>query len=213
MKRFLLLLFVLALAIPVASHAQHFGLKGGANAAVLDGDKLTTETEYRISYHAGVFYNYNIIGPLTVRPELLYSLQGGDFKSAQEDFETKLHYLNLPVLLDVKVGPVHLQAGPQFGLLLTAKETGTLLTGYNPVNGQAQYSNVNRQVTDQYKKQDFSLCAGLELDLGETLAVGGRFNAGLSDVSDFDQVRSANDPQLKNRVIQAYAALKFGGGR
>lgn len=201
MKRLFLLLLGAALATP-AVHAQDFGLKAGANASVLDGEKLSTSTDYRFQYHVGAFYNYNIVGPLSVRPELQYSLQGGEFKSVQEDYATKLQYLNLPVLLDLKLGPVHVQAGPQFGVLLTAKETGTLLTGYNPMSGQAQYANVSRQVTGQYKKQDFSLCAGLELDLGRTLTVGGRFNAGLNEISDFGQVRSPNDPQLKNRVVK-----------
>ncbi len=205
----MLLLLAAGLGFSTAQ-AQYFGLKAGANAAVLDGEKLTTQTDYRVSYHAGAFYNYNLIGPLSLRPELLYSLQGGEFKSGQEDFETKLHYLNLPILADLKIGPVHLQAGPQFGLLLTAKESGLLLTGYNPVGNQPQYTNVNRQVTDQYKKQDFSLCAGLELDLGQSFALGGRLTAGLTDVDDYDQVRSVDDPRLKNRVFQAYAVLKLG---
>ncbi|KUG06127.1 porin family protein [Solirubrum puertoriconensis] len=207
MKKFLLLL-LLSVFTGAAAQAQYFGVKGGANAAVLDGERISAKSDYKITYHAGIFYNYNIIGPLSIRPELLYSLQGGEFKGGQEDYETKLHYLNLPLLLDVKIGPVHLQGGPQFGVLLTAKETGVLLTGYSPT-GQAQYSNVSGQVTDQYKKQDYSLCAGLELEVTKNLSLGGRFNSGLSNVEDFDDIRSANDPRLKNRVFQGYLAIRM----
>lgn len=209
MKPTLLLLPFAALLGLSTAQAQYFGIKGGLNAAVLDGEQIQMDSRYATNFHVGAFYNYNLVGPLSLRPELQYSLQGGEFKSAQEEYDTKLYYLNLPLLLSLKLGPVRLQGGPQFGLLLTAKETGTLLTGYNPL-GQAQYGNVNRQVTEQYKREDFSLCAGAELNLGKKLTVGGRFTTGLTDVDDFSDVRSANDPRLRNRVLQAYVALRFG---
>jgi hypothetical protein len=209
MKRFLLSALLVGAAS--AAQAQYFGLKGGLNAAVLDGEQLQQNTKYNTSYHVGAFYNYNLVGPLSLRPELQYSVQGSEFKSDTEDYTTKLYYLAVPVLLDLKLGPVHLQAGPQFGVLVQAEQKGTKFTGIS--NGTPQYGSVQGQVLDQFKRQDFSLCAGAEVDLGKTFAVGGRFNAGLNDIADFDDIRSANDPRLKNRVIQGYLAIKFGGGR
>ncbi|RTQ53745.1 PorT family protein [Hymenobacter gummosus] len=211
MKRTLLLLpFAALLGLP-AAQAQYFGIKGGLNAAVLDGEQIQVDTKYNTSFHVGAFYNYNLVGPLSLRPEVQYSVQGSEFKSDNEDYTTRLYYLTVPVLLDVKLGPVHLQGGPQFGVMLQAEQKGTKFTGIQ--NGAPQYGSVQGQVTDQFKRQDFSLCAGAEIDLGKTFAVGGRFTSGLNDIADFSDVRSANDPRLKNRVIQGYLAIKFGGGR
>ena len=209
MKRTLLLLPFAALLLGrPAAQAQYFGIKGGLNAAVLDGEQLQADTKYKTAFHVGAFYNYNLVGPLSLRPEVQYSVQGSEFKSDTEDYTTKLYYLAVPVLLDVKLGPVHVQGGPQFGVLLQAEQKGTKFTGVT--NGAPQYGSVQGQITDQFKREDFSLCAGAEIDLGRTVAVGGRFTAGLNDIADFTDVRSPNDPRLKNRVIQGYLAIKFG---
>lgn len=208
MKKLLSLLAGLLLA---GTASAQIGLKGGLNATVLDGQQINQKTDYRYTYHAGLFFTHALAGPLSIRPELLYSLQGSDFKSTQEDYETKLHYLNLPILLDLKISKLHLQAGPQFGVLLTAKQAGTVLVSYDPATQYSTYASVSKQVSEDYKKQDFSLCAGAELEIANGLRVGGRFNAGLTDIADYKDVRSANDPKLKNRVIQAYLALQLGG--
>ncbi|MCR5887905.1 PorT family protein [Hymenobacter sp. J193] len=205
------LLFTLLGALLACSAAQaQIGIKGGVNAAVLDGQDINQNTNYQFSYHAGLFYVYNVVGPLSIRPELLYSVQGSDFKNAQEDYATKLQYVNLPILLDLKLSKLHLQAGPQFGVLLTAKQAGTAFLGLDPASQQATYGSVSKDVKEQYNSKDFSLCAGLELELTAGLRIGGRFNAGLTDIANYKDVRSANDPQLKNRVIQAYAAFQLG---
>lgn len=208
MKRTLLFLPLAALLGLPAAQAQYVGIKGGLNAAVLDGEQIQADTKYNTAFHVGAFYNYNLVGPLSLRPEVQYSVQGSEFKSTGEDYTTKLYYLAVPILADVKIGPLHLQAGPQFGVLLQAEQKGTKFTHIQ--NGTPQYGTVQGQVTDQFKRQDFSLCAGAEIDLGKTFAVGGRFNAGLNDIADFTDVRSPNDPRLKNRVIQGYLAIKFG---
>ncbi|WP_303309479.1 porin family protein [Hymenobacter sp. BT730] len=208
MKKLMLLLA--GLLVGSAASAQ-IGIKGGLNAAVLDGEQISQKTDYNYTYHAGFFYTYNVVGPLSIRPELLYSLQGADFKAAQEDYETKLQYLNLPILLDLKLSRLHLQAGPQFGVLLTAKQAGTVLVSYDPATQMETYGSVSHQVNDQYKKQDFSLCVGAELELLAGLRAGGRFNAGLTDIADYKDVRNPNDPRLKNRVVQAYLAFQLGG--
>ncbi|MBG8553106.1 porin family protein [Hymenobacter guriensis] len=208
------LLFTLLGALLACSAAQaQIGIKGGVNAAVLDGQDINQKTDYQLSYHAGLFYVYNVVGPLSIRPELLYSVQGSEFKQGKADYETKLQYVNLPILFDLKLSKLHLQAGPQFGLLLTAKEVGTVVTGYDFSTSPptpTSYGNVSGQVKDKYNSKDFSLCAGLELELAAGLRIGGRFNAGLTDIADYKDISSANDARLKNRVIQAYAAFQLG---
>ncbi|WP_139924882.1 porin family protein [Hymenobacter sp. DG01] len=196
MKQTLLLL--LALLLAATAHAQ-LGIKAGINAAVLDGENLgSTSTKYKTYYHAGIFYEADLIGPISIQPELLYSLQGSSFKDAVGNYDAKLHYLNLPVLAKVTVGPVFVEAGPQFGFLLRKDASGDVSVSSS---GNGPYSS--------YKRGDLSLAAGAGLKLGNLL-VGGRFTAGVNDINDVRNLSGSNDPRLRNRVIQGYLALQFG---
>jgi len=208
MKPFLLLSLA-GLLVTSAAQAQ-IGVKAGVNAAMLNGEQISQDTKLTYSYHAGVFYTYNLAGPLSVRPELQFSAQGSSFKSAKEDFQTHLNYLELPIMANLRLGRLHVQAGPQFGVLLSAQQEGKTFTGYNATTGAEEFQNVSNQVTDQFKRQDFSLCAGLEYNILLGLRVGGRFVAGMNDIANYKDVRSVNDPRLKNRVFQVYAAFQLG---
>ncbi|MBC8082495.1 MAG: PorT family protein [Hymenobacter sp.] len=199
--RLLSLLCLLA----AASHAQaQFGLKAGVNKAILDGQNIGMDTDYKTTYHVGAFLRLPVLGPLSIQPEVLYSLQGSEFRSAVSNYDTKLHYLNIPVLAHVKVGPVFVEAGPQFGVLLGARENGTLR-----ISATDGYGPVNRTADTNYKKNDFALAAGAGLELG-SLILGVRYTAGLNNVNDVRDLNGANDPRLKNRVLQASMGIKFG---
>jgi hypothetical protein len=191
MKRILLLLPALLLA--AAAHAQ-LGVKAGINAAVLDGENLgSTSTRYKTYYHAGVLYEMKVLGPVSIQPELLYSLQGSSIRTAIGNYDARLHYLNMPVLAKVTVGPVFVEAGPQLGFLVANDEA-------NRTGGAAGY---------RFRRTDFTLAAGGGLKLGNLL-LGARFNAGLDNVNNPRDITNLNDPRFKNRVLQAYVAYQFG---
>lgn len=198
-------LFFALLLLLAAGHAQaQVGIKAGINGAVLDGQNIDMDTRYKTTYHAGIFVRLPVIGPLSVQPEVLYSLQGSQFRSALANYDTKLHYLNVPVLARVKVGPVFAEAGPQFGVLLGAREDGTLR-----ISAADGYGPVDRSADSNYKKTDFALAAGAGIEVGN-LILGARYTAGLNNINDVDDLNGANDPRLKNRVIQGYVGIRFG---
>jgi len=200
MKRFALLL--LCLLFFFSAQAQ-FGIKAGINQAVLNGENINADTKYQTSYHAGIFYEANILGPLSIQPEVLYSLNKSSWKSQFEDFDNKLHYFSVPILAKVRVGPVFVEAGPQFSYLLKADKDGKV-----QVQGTNMTTN-GGSATNDFKRGDFSLCAGAGLKLGYFL-VGARFNAGINDINNIDNLSGVNDARLKNRVFQGYVALQFG---
>ncbi|MDU0370744.1 outer membrane beta-barrel protein [Hymenobacter endophyticus] len=190
MKRTLLV--VPALLLAATAQAQ-FGVKAGINAAVLDGENLgSTSTRYKTYYHGGILYEANVLGPVSIQPELLYSLQGSSIRTAIGNYDAKLHYLNLPVLAKVTVGPVFVEAGPQVGFMVANEKA-------NQVGGGGGY---------RFKRTDFSLAAGGGLKLGNLL-LGARFNAGLNDIDETPYPTNLNDPRFKNRVIQGYVAYQF----
>lgn len=204
MKTSSIILLLPLLAAATSVQAQ-VGIKAGVNGAILNGENIDMDTRYKTSYHVGAFARIPVLGPLSIQPEVLYSLQGSEFRSALANYDTKLHYLNVPILAHVKVGPVYVEGGPQFGLLLGAREDGTLR-----ISAADGYGPVNRDAASNYKKTDFSLAAGAGFEVGPFI-LGARYTAGLNDVNDVRDLNGANDPRLKNRVIQGFVGLKFGG--
>jgi Outer membrane protein beta-barrel domain len=191
MKRILLLLPALLLA--AAAHAQ-LGVKAGINAAVLDGENLgSTSTRYKTYYHGGLLYEMKVLGPVSIQPELLYSLQGSSIRNAIGNYDARLHYLNMPVLAKVTVGPVFVEAGPQLGFLVANDEA-------NRTGGAEGY---------RFRRTDFTLAAGGGLKLGNLL-LGARFNAGLDNINNPRDITGLNDPRFRNRVVQGYVAYQFG---
>ncbi|PJJ48573.1 porin family protein [Hymenobacter chitinivorans] len=208
MKR-LAAVFLFSVFFAASAHAQ-LGVKAGLNAAVLQGT-VGTDATYQTSYHAGIFYEMKVIDPiLSIQPELLYSLQGTERKSDLVNYRSKLHYLNLPVLAKVTLGPVYAEAGPQVGFLLKAREDGVMVVSQEG-NGEVQIASNDRSSWNDYKKLDlgFAVGAGVKLPLG--FALGARFNAGMNDINKVKSVQGVNDPQLKNRVFQVYASFQLPG--
>ncbi|MDO7853306.1 porin family protein [Hymenobacter convexus] len=204
----LLIIALLSLGLTPLAQAQ-FGIKGGLNVAELQG-RDGEEASYKAFYHVGIFYQANILGPLAIQPEVQYSLQGGNLKSAFTNYDNQLHYLTVPILAKLTVGPVFVEAGPQFGLLLSANQSGKLQVGFTP-DGQPAYGNESRPATSEFKRGDFSVVGGVGLKLSSGFSLGGRLVAGLNDINDAKNLSGINDPRLQNRVFQVYAALQFGG--
>ena len=199
----------LAAALLLATQARaQLGVKGGLSEAVLSG-RVGEDAKYKTYFHAGVFYQAHLIGPLSIQPELLYSLQGAQLKGAltTTNYTTRLNYVAVPILVKATFGPLYVEAGPQFGLLVGANEQGTVQI--SSASGQAQFDNVNRSSTDNYKRGDFALCGGVGLKLGPIVRVGGRFIAGLNDINKVQSLAGVNDPSLHNRVFQFYAAVQL----
>ena len=198
---------LLTCALAPKAHAQ-FGIKAGVNEAVLQG-RVGEDATYKTYFHAGVFYEAKLIGPLSIQPELLYSLQGSQLKGATTvtNYTTQLNYIQVPILLKATLGPVFVEAGPQFGYLVAANEQGTVQV--RTASGNVAFQDVNQSSNDSYKRGDIAICAGLGLKLGSLIRVGGRFVAGLNDVNNLQYLQGVNDPQLKNRVFQAYVAVQL----
>ncbi|MBF9220947.1 porin family protein [Hymenobacter ruricola] len=206
MKKSLIILLLSLFCLP-AAHAQ-FGVKGGLNVAELTG-RNGEDASYKAFYHVGIFYQANILGPLSIQPEVQYSLQGGTLKSAYTNYDTQLHYFTVPVLAKLTVGPVFLEAGPQFGVLLNANQSGDMQVSLAP-DGTPAYGNVSRPATGSFKRGDFSVVGGAGLKLSSGFSLGARLVAGLNDINDAKNLAGINDPRLQNRVFQVYAAFQFG---
>ncbi|MEJ7661016.1 MAG: porin family protein [Hymenobacter sp.] len=204
------LAFPLAAALAAAKDPRSPGpvrRQAGINAAEMrsrDGES----SSYKTYYHVGLIFQGNLIGPLSIQPEIQYSQQGGNLKGAFTDYDTKLHYFSVPVLLKATLGPVFVEAGPQFGLLVDATRNGEVeISG---TSGSAAYANVDGQnVKDQYKKNRPQ--RGRRRGPQARQPHGGRPPRGRPQRHQRRPPPHRHQrPQAANRVFQFYAGIQFG---
>lgn len=155
-----------------ANAQQAIGIKGGVNIASLSG----FEGRSRISPHAGVFLHHTINKNWCFQPELLYSGEGQRYMSGGVERTLALSYLQLPLMVQYYPAPqVYLEAGPQFGVLLSAQDK---------VDDYEEQINAK----DDFTQAQVALGVGIGYKASEQLILYGRYNFGLTDVSRFDNI-------------------------
>lgn len=200
-----LLIIALALGTVVSTQAQEdeirFGAKAGLNLATITGDG-TDELSTRTSFHVGALVEIPISDKFAFQPELLFSNQGAKFEfngaTFTDESTIKLSYLNLPLMAKFYVAEgFSIQAGPQIGLLLSAKDEGE-----DSIDGEYE-----DDIKDELKGIDFGLNFGLGYQLDMGLFFDARYNLGLTDIAD----ERANDDDWSNQngVFQISVGYKF----
>jgi hypothetical protein len=178
MKAKLFLPLLAGLLFSQAMMAQfHIGFKGGVNITKLDG--ISFKDEFKYGYHIGGFAEIPLGSKFGLQPEVLFNQYSttvdSNYKHIYQNVfnsdqgSVKLTYLSIPLLLNYKLigNFLTLQAGPQFGVLISHDKT--LLQ-----NGG-----------DAFKKGDFSMLAGVQLKLS-AIRISGRYVVGLNNINDID---------------------------
>ena len=194
MKKTILFAVFAFLAITTSAQGDSgFGIKGGLNYNG-NGDYFESvsdaarEPDRNIGYHAGIFGKIKL-GPLYVRPELVYTKTKSDYDGSSFDMSK----LDAPVLVGIKVvGPLHLFVGPSFQYILDSEFEGI---GINEI------------------ENDFSVGAhfGAGVNLGK-LGIDVRYERGLSN----NEARFVNtnitglpDSRLDTRPEQVILSLSL----
>lgn len=193
MKCKLVVLSLFLISFSSVSFAQkfEFGIKGGVDIHKIDGRSFDEQFSY--GYQAGAFATIPLSKKFGIQPEVIFSQVNIDTSndiSSAYNFKNldkvKLKYLKIPLLLNYNPNKfVSLQAGPQYGILLD--DNSTLLE-----NGKSAF-----------KKGDFSMVAGLQLNIS-SLKIYGRYAIGLNNINDID-----NKEEWKNQNIQLGIGFKF----
>jgi len=194
-KSIVLSLLLIGLAVMnTSAQGIHLGVKGGANIFKVDGQGY--DQGFHFGYNVGAFAELNFTSSWGIQPELLWNQTnyrtGSNFSDVYQnidgvnDVKGKLNYLSVPLLLSFRpVKLISFQAGPQFGILLN------------------QDKNLVNNTKDAFKKGDFSLVGGVQLNLAN-IVVGGRYVVGLTDINDV-----TDDNKWKNQGFQVYAGFRF----
>lgn len=163
-----------------------FGAKAGLNLSNAGGD--AEDTDMLTAFYVGGFADIALSDQFSVQPELLYSAQGFKQDFAGNEVETKLNYLNIPIMAKYYVTEeLNVQAGPQVGILLSAEAADI-------------------DVKDATNGVDFGINFGLGYEMESGLRVDARFNLGLGDTTDDDD---AGDTSVTNQVIQVGVGYAF----
>ncbi len=190
---------VIALLSIFSVNAQNvqFGAKVGVNFASINGDD-TDELDMRTSFHVGVFSELSYSEKFSLQPELIYSSQGAKMSDEGFDVSIKLSYINLPIIAKYYLTEgLSLEAGPQFGLLLSAK-----------VESEFDGESEEEDIKDELNNFDFGINFGAGYKLENGLSFTARYNYGFSNLADSDS-EDLYDTNINNGVIQLSVGFNF----
>lgn len=187
----------------------NFGVKGGLNVSTLTGD--VEEVDAKIGFHVGGFAEIKLSDKFAFQPELLFSTQGAKSEYSESDgtdsysekFTLNLNYLNVPLMAKYfATDKLFIEAGPQIGLLLSAKTDYEYTETFQGVTFSESIDGVD--VKDDFKSIDFGLNFGLGYEFTENIFAGARYNLGLSNIGE-----DTGDDKINNGVIQVSLGYKF----
>lgn len=210
MKKVLLtaILAVAGFTAQAQDGGMKFGAKLGPNFSTITGD--ATDATVKVGFHAGVFAEFMITENIGIQPEVMYSLQGsssdydyyyGDFFDYVGYEKLNLSYVNIPIMATYHFGAVKglsAMAGPQVGILVSAKEKGK---EYDANDNLVSYS---RDVKDSLKTLDIGLTAGAQYEFSFGLIAQLRGTFGFMNIYD-----GPGNFTYRNNMIQLSAAYSF----
>jgi len=189
----------------VSAQGISLGLKGGLNFPSIDavgvGNGVSTSNiENSTGYHAGPYLKLKL-SKIAVQTEVLYSFQETKFDlqtgASSFDVTQKLGYLTVPVMLRLyTVAGINLQAGPQFGFLVSGKQEDNVLG-----------ARTTTDLKNSMKGSDIGLNLGLGIDLPFNLDVHARYIIGITNVNDVSGGESAKNSQLQISVGYSFLSL------
>ena len=196
MKTKLAIMAIALLTMQAASAQFRLGAKAGANLVKVDGKSF--KDEFRYNYHLGGFAEIVVTRDkkLSIQPEVLFNQYSttldSSFKAIYEDIVTseqshvKLNYLSIPILINYRLaGPIYLQAGPAFSILMD------------------QNKSILQNGGDAFKKGDFSMIGGVQVRIAK-IYLSGRYVVGLANINDID-----DKDKWKSQAIQLSVGLSL----
>ncbi|MFT3908620.1 MAG: porin family protein [Ferruginibacter sp.] len=206
MHKYLIVLFLIVTSTGFSQSSKveeehenffRFGLKGGVNINKVNGKAF--KKAYSYNFQAGAFLQFNFSKRFGIQPEVNFVQASAEISNNSNDVyddlfgggdqnKAKLNYLDVPVLLNVNLGPskrVKLQVGPSYGFLLK-QSVDSLKTNANI-----------------YKNGEWSAVGGIWFQL-PVVHIGARYKYGLTNINAIDKQESWH-----NQALQIFIGLTF----
>lgn len=177
MKKLILLTATLVFGLS-ATNAQgfNFGPKGGFNIASIYGYEASNSRSAKAGFNIGGVARIEISDQFSLQPELAYSTQGTNVN----DVTARFNYLVVPIMADYTLfDGFSVQAGPQFGINLTAK-----LGGRN-----ANFRNIPQR--EDRNIIEFGIGAGAQYSLPMGLFFQARHVLGLTQIGKGQGIKNS----------------------
>jgi hypothetical protein len=218
MKKWLLLVCLLALSTATQAQGLRIGFKGGANYSNLSG-KLETDDIYdsKLGLHGGVMLNFNLVDRFfSFQPEILYSNKGYEFNNTsylfnnityQNDGRVSYNYIDVPVLAKVNAGALFFELGPQASYLLSVrKDYREIITiGSAPVT--FQHTDNNKEDLNRF---EVGYAAGLGFQTQNGVMLGLRYNGNFSRFAK-ESYFNGRLTNARHSVFQLYLGFLLPG--
>ena len=179
----LLAVAVVAPGLAPADSGMTKGIKVGVNLATASGSDATPPAgvtkSMRVGLALGGFVGIGA-GPLTIQPEVLYSMKGVVYKATffgiTGTSTEQLNYLDIPILVKYDLAPaptkISIYAGPSLGILLSANEKFEV-TGLG---------STTADIKDSVNSTDIGIVVGAGVGLAGGISIDARYQVGLSSV-------------------------------
>lgn len=124
MKKIIIAIAVIAFSTVGANAQTSFGLKGGMTSSNLNSSlKVPGVTiSSKIGFYGGAFAEVGVSENFAVQPEVMFALLGAKATISGVNIKQDVAYANIPVLAKYKNNGFFAVAGPQIGILLSAKD-------------------------------------------------------------------------------------------
>ncbi|MEQ8907830.1 MAG: porin family protein [Vicingaceae bacterium] len=177
------------------------GVKGGLNYSTMTGDDIDG-AKAQAKYHIGGFATIGITEFFALQPELLYSKKGAN----SDNGDLNLSTLDVPFLAKIYLSDnFNIHAGPQLGV---------------PLQAEVEANGETEDIKEQFKDLYLEGVIGIEFETDMGLMFGARYNASLGSIGDeYEAVDAsvpggnvtvtADAPDYKNSVIQAFVGFSF----
>ncbi|MET3036557.1 porin family protein [Chryseobacterium sp. NRRL B-14859] len=185
-----------------------FGVKGGMNVSSLSNGADLSDSKSKIGFNAGVFATIPVASNFSVQPEVIYNDLGSKVtreytvlgNTYRNEYSRNLGYVAVPVMFQYNATPeFFLEAGPEFGFLVSAKDKFKSSTNNN--NNSSQITTLNK---DDFQTFNFGIGIGAGYYFTPSLGITARYTAGLTDI-----YKNNSGDAVKNNVFQVGLAFKF----
>ncbi|QQV04064.1 MULTISPECIES: porin family protein [Chryseobacterium] len=181
-----------------------FGIKGGMNVSSLSKDGALEDQGSKIGFNAGVFANIPVAESFSIQPEVLYSQYGDKYDQVvlgnRYSRARHLDYIAVPVMFQYNLVPnFYLEAGPEFGFLVSAKNKFKNETNNNVITESGNYK-------DSLNGFNVGIGLGAGYYFTDNIGITARYVAGVTDIA---KDRPANSDAIRNNVFQVGLAYKF----
>ena len=186
-------------------HSIGIGLKAGLNFANVTNASSINSSSHT-GFHAGVFLAPESKSILGSRTELLFSRQGYNYGTGDNNGTVKLDYLMLTQMMAINITKfVQIQFGAHTAFLLNAKadSSSQVSTGNPSADKMLSY----------YNRFDYGFGGGVEIHPVLGLIIGARYTMSLSQL--YKDALSGTNPSfapsidLKNNVVQIFTGYRF----